>query len=452
MNITCCICSELFVPSDDVYFTPCGHFFHFPCVSHWLERSKTCPHCRTKVTDRTIHRAYFNFSNIDSTELDGATLMSKIDSLNLQLSFKDTDLKNCAEENAKLKKQAAGLRAEVKKLELDIEKHRSANYAFKEQAKYWKNQISDSDAAKKEVVRLTKKVQEYRNVEMLITGSQDEIDRMLSETQDKPSLITYICVMKREMESNVQRRKELRERIRRLEREIFEFKSERDNLLQYEAKCRQLEEDLAHSENEKRSLCAKLQELKSKLISKRKTAGEDIHRFIAESPAPQGLKTLSEPESTSDASNSIMTSPDLFATPVKESRAESPELNPESKRKENSPEILPKFKSREKPCPAVKSQGAGSLSQPSSRLTSSGPSLSILSKKPRVLPMKAGGEKKEMYYDGFGGHSKVDDYPSPILSLKQKVLKNNLMSVKTKRRKLGDSSNKKLENYFVDLT
>lgn len=38
MNIICVICSDLLVPSDDVFYTPCGHIFHFACVTQWLER------------------------------------------------------------------------------------------------------------------------------------------------------------------------------------------------------------------------------------------------------------------------------------------------------------------------------------------------------------------------------------------------------------------------------
>lgn len=38
MNIVCVICSDRLTPSDDVFYTPCGHIFHFACLTQWLER------------------------------------------------------------------------------------------------------------------------------------------------------------------------------------------------------------------------------------------------------------------------------------------------------------------------------------------------------------------------------------------------------------------------------
>lgn len=36
--MSCVICSEYLLPTEEVYSTPCGHIFHFNCVAQWLKR------------------------------------------------------------------------------------------------------------------------------------------------------------------------------------------------------------------------------------------------------------------------------------------------------------------------------------------------------------------------------------------------------------------------------
>lgn len=38
LNLNCVICAELFVASDDVRATNCGHMFHIACLKQWMER------------------------------------------------------------------------------------------------------------------------------------------------------------------------------------------------------------------------------------------------------------------------------------------------------------------------------------------------------------------------------------------------------------------------------
>ena len=43
----CPICLDII--SDRKVTTVCSHLFHDECLYHWLENSKTCPVCRTKI-------------------------------------------------------------------------------------------------------------------------------------------------------------------------------------------------------------------------------------------------------------------------------------------------------------------------------------------------------------------------------------------------------------------
>jgi hypothetical protein len=76
----------------------CSHF-----------RSKSCPQCRNKTTEKTIHRVYFNVGSNDLEE-NTSVLCNKIDELEHQIHLKDTDIKNVTIENHILKSENKELR------------------------------------------------------------------------------------------------------------------------------------------------------------------------------------------------------------------------------------------------------------------------------------------------------------------------------------------------------
>lgn len=135
MRLTCIVCRELLLPSDDVNVAPCGHFFHYTCWIGWLERyyqiflslstacedsdviccfpyrSKTCPQCRKKTTEKQLCRLYFNLAEGEGEEIeDAAAINSKLDSLSFNLRLKEKDLANVKEELEKENKINEGLR------------------------------------------------------------------------------------------------------------------------------------------------------------------------------------------------------------------------------------------------------------------------------------------------------------------------------------------------------
>lgn len=48
-NYECCICMDVINYSTNNCVTPCGHSFCFQCLAKALERSNTCPCCRTEL-------------------------------------------------------------------------------------------------------------------------------------------------------------------------------------------------------------------------------------------------------------------------------------------------------------------------------------------------------------------------------------------------------------------
>lgn len=96
MNISCLICTDIFTQSSDVYTTQCGHIFHHHCLLHWLENSKTCPQCRSKITEQSLVRLYIN-QNSQVVEGDFTVLQHRLDGAEFQLRLKDKEIKNFVE-------------------------------------------------------------------------------------------------------------------------------------------------------------------------------------------------------------------------------------------------------------------------------------------------------------------------------------------------------------------
>ncbi|XP_035723456.1 E3 ubiquitin-protein ligase TRAIP-like, partial [Vespa mandarinia] len=209
---------DLLTQPDDIFYTRCGHVFHFKCLSQWLERSKTCPQCREKVTHNRIHRLYLTVSNETTVESDPYT-QDKLASLKFQILLKEKDINYFMSKNSTLEKQNAGLRREVRKLESETKEKNSAIYALKEQTKYFKEQLVGYESAKKEIIQLKKKLEELRNIQMLLDAPIEDVKDIIGRDKDPATLLTYITIMKKETISNLNKIKCLKIKMKNLQDE-----------------------------------------------------------------------------------------------------------------------------------------------------------------------------------------------------------------------------------------
>ncbi|PSN44320.1 hypothetical protein C0J52_09281 [Blattella germanica] len=309
MHINCVICSDLFVPVSDVFATNCGHLFHYTCLIQWLERAKSCPQCRNKTTEKSIHRVYFNVATNEAEE-DSSLLHNKIDSLKFQLCLKDTDIKNNQEENSKLNNQNKGLREEIVKLEKKIRIVESTSAAYKDQMRYLKAQQESAEAAVEEAKALRKQLDSMKSVQKIIHGSTADVEDILNKHGDSydsmRSLATYVSVLKREVQAVSEKKRELRDRLKACQLELHDVHAQKEKLIQEVlAKTdlnRQIETDLKHVEEEKKSLQKKIRDLERAISSpnSKDPKSRALERLIFESPAPEAAKRprLSDPTKT----------------------------------------------------------------------------------------------------------------------------------------------------------
>ncbi|XP_066142859.1 polycomb group RING finger protein 5-like isoform X2 [Euwallacea fornicatus] len=131
MHITCVICSDLFTPSADIYSTQCGHIFHYTCLLHWFENSKTCPQCRNKVSTKSLVRLYVNVAQSQDLGDDVTVLQHKLDSIEFSMKLKEQEMKNIAIKNKEIENKNKALLSLVdtdkKKRELQHEHKKTQN-------------------------------------------------------------------------------------------------------------------------------------------------------------------------------------------------------------------------------------------------------------------------------------------------------------------------------------
>jgi hypothetical protein len=46
----CTICLTDFEENEEITFLPCGHYFHTPCITKWLQLRDACPLCQKSIT------------------------------------------------------------------------------------------------------------------------------------------------------------------------------------------------------------------------------------------------------------------------------------------------------------------------------------------------------------------------------------------------------------------
>ncbi|XP_023934545.1 uncharacterized protein LOC112043382 isoform X2 [Bicyclus anynana] len=158
MHILCSICSDLLNQAENIYVTKCGHMFHYQCLSQWIERSRTCPQCRNKVTERCMYRLFPNVSNEAGGE-DVATLQSRLDDVLLKLRQHRASCKEHEDKAAETEAQLNKNVAIVKSLEKQLAQRETAFSALKEQLEYLKIQNSETQKLKEENENLKKNMQ-----------------------------------------------------------------------------------------------------------------------------------------------------------------------------------------------------------------------------------------------------------------------------------------------------
>lgn len=210
LNLNCVICAELFVASDDVRATNCGHMFHIACLKQWMERSKSCPQCRTKCTDRNIFRIYFNLANLDLSTIDVGSLQEQVDNASLQLKMKEKELNKTQQQIKDLKECQIKAAQTIQAMEQRIQKNDFVILTYSEQLKIFKTEAKMAEDLRKEVERLKQQIKTIESVQSVLAATTVEAEKMLKIEKDPVRLCTWVAALKRELRTCETKKTDLR--------------------------------------------------------------------------------------------------------------------------------------------------------------------------------------------------------------------------------------------------
>ncbi|XP_057663728.1 E3 ubiquitin-protein ligase TRAIP-like isoform X1 [Diorhabda carinulata] len=227
MNFTCVICAELFIPNEKIYFTQCGHVFHYTCLMNWMERSRSCPQCRCGLSEKSIHQVFFSFCN-ENSDLDATSLTYKLDNMNLTLSLKEKELKNVKEAKKKLEEMNGALERDIAMR--DTEK-KGLQYTLRgliERVVHFKNKSKEVEV---EILKLENKIKDMENIEMVLNGSREQVDDILKEGHNIEFLALLTVTLKKALVDSERQTKHLDYTLKRYKNEITKLK-QKNSLLE----------------------------------------------------------------------------------------------------------------------------------------------------------------------------------------------------------------------------
>uniref|UniRef100_W8C3A1 TRAF-interacting protein n=1 Tax=Ceratitis capitata TaxID=7213 RepID=W8C3A1_CERCA len=252
LNLNCVICAELFAASDDVRATNCGHMFHISCLKQWMERSKSCPQCRTKCTDRNIFRLYFNLANLDTSTIDVGSLQEQVDNASLQLKMKEQELNKAELQIRELKERQVKAAKTIQAMEQKLQKNDFIILSYSEQLKILKTEAKMSDDLRKEVERLKQQIKTIESVQSILASTSAEAEKMLKIEKDPVRLSAWVAALKRELRACETKKTDLRRAMKvmqdNLRQEMANKKSCEERISQLESENYQLQEKLKTQE------------------------------------------------------------------------------------------------------------------------------------------------------------------------------------------------------------
>lgn len=227
MNLTCPICSDLLMPSDDVHMTPCGHSFHYACLLQWLQRSKTCPQCRNKCHEKSLIKVYFNIAaNLDAPE-DSATLLHKLDNMTLSMREKEKKLKEFEDKDAANKVERKKMKKTLQALE-DMAKSKDFTItAYKQEVEMLRGDRAHMLKLQTELKDLKSKMELMSTVEHVISSTAKEVEEMLAHDDNPRTLAVLVATLKRELKASDAKKHEMRDRMKSIQNDLYDERARR---------------------------------------------------------------------------------------------------------------------------------------------------------------------------------------------------------------------------------
>lgn len=73
----------------------------------------------------------------------------------------------------------------------------SAMHALKQQIEYFKNKAKDGEKHQDEIIRLKRKLDDLKSLQMVLSGTRDEVTDMVRHNRDPDSLGVLVTALKK---------------------------------------------------------------------------------------------------------------------------------------------------------------------------------------------------------------------------------------------------------------
>ncbi|XP_065215384.1 E3 ubiquitin-protein ligase TRAIP-like isoform X2 [Planococcus citri] len=181
MNVSCTICQEFLFTGEDnepaISSTSCGHVYHSNCLFQWMERSETCPHCRTDLDqDDDVFKLNLIIEKPSTETFD--ELKNRVKRLSKKI---DSDLKRAVEKNKKLEDQVQSLLRGESTLKDELAAKSKKLQKMKENLK---TVDSMNEKLKKENEKLKNSIEKNLDIEDNLNDMLDEEAELLEKTRE----------------------------------------------------------------------------------------------------------------------------------------------------------------------------------------------------------------------------------------------------------------------------
>lgn len=354
-----------------------------------MERKKDCPQCRSKCTERSIVRLYFNnIVNLDTSQTNSANLIETVDNLTLQVREKDLKLKRLEREQSEIELSVSKKDKQIKKLDATAAQQNQIIATMKHEIDLLSSSRASFKIIENENTELRTKLELMQSVESVLSASQKDVDEVLKQNLSAKDLSVMVGTLRRELHANEIRKHELRKQLQSVKNDLRSEQEEK----------RKLQEKLSFYESENHTLNNRIRKIEAR---------NDVESMeISDTP-----ETIKRPRLA-------LYHLDDQNTPSPLSRTE---FNGRIKQIQDSESPYLKVK--------ASSIGLSMLKKPTAASKQQNPSLSIF-QKPRI---NFDGLKKteNLVFNGVGGTSKVlqSDLilkPSTLTFPKKPLFKKNL--------------------------
>ncbi|KAI8419682.1 hypothetical protein MSG28_008372 [Choristoneura fumiferana] len=195
MHIQCTICSDLVNQAESLYVTKCGHIFHHQCLAQWIERSKSCPQCRNKVTERCMFRVFPTVS--EGSREDAATLQARLDHAALQLRTHQAQLKDLHEQLAQATANSTHKDALVAAAEKRLVAQECALAALRQKLAHAADRTRDTERLQRDNEQLHRTLHTLNGLQRVLQATAGEVEDTLRDYSDPRTVATFAAALKR---------------------------------------------------------------------------------------------------------------------------------------------------------------------------------------------------------------------------------------------------------------